>query len=176
MPLIRPGGRIQYSDSLQGTPADCSLLSSEWASRGSSASAAARPTPAVAIDHWLKVKTFIESELEILGVQRDAGKPTMALMGEIGARDMSGQLSSHSGDGPAISSKRWLRSTFRTVRREFKGEGKDAVQSWLSARRLSSHDLPAFSGDPRVAIHIDHVGERGGARLLLVNSSHRPIV
>ena len=35
---------------------------------------------------WLKVKTFVESELEILGVLRQPGKPTMALMGEIGTR------------------------------------------------------------------------------------------
>ena len=40
--------------------------------------------------YWLKVKCFMESDLELLGVQRETGKPTMALMGEFGTREYVG--------------------------------------------------------------------------------------
>jgi bifunctional non-homologous end joining protein LigD len=39
---------------------------------------------------WVKVKCWVESECEILGVQRDPGKPTIALMGEPGSREYVG--------------------------------------------------------------------------------------
>jgi ATP-dependent DNA ligase len=38
---------------------------------------------------WLKIKTFEEAEFVVLGVERESGKPTMALL----AHDQGGQLS-----------------------------------------------------------------------------------
>ena len=45
---------------------------------------------------WLKTKSYTVSDLELLGVERERGKPAFALMGEPGTRKYDGGLS-----GPA---------------------------------------------------------------------------
>ena len=84
--LIRPGGRIQYSDSLEGTPGELFSAAERFGLEGIVCKRRGSPYRSGASTDWLKAKTFVESELEILGVLRQAGKPTMALMGEIGTR------------------------------------------------------------------------------------------
>ena len=84
--LIRPGGRIQYSDSLEGTPRELFSAAVRFGLEGIVCKRRGSAYRSGASTDWLKVKTFVESELEILGVMRQAGKPTMALMGEIGTR------------------------------------------------------------------------------------------
>ena len=84
--LIRPGGRIQYSDSLEGTPGELFSAAERFGLEGIVCKRRGSPYRSGASTDWLKVKTFVESELEILGVLRQPGKPTMALMGEIGTR------------------------------------------------------------------------------------------
>jgi bifunctional non-homologous end joining protein LigD len=39
---------------------------------------------------WLKTKSYTVSELELLGVERERGKPAFALMGEPGTRKYVG--------------------------------------------------------------------------------------
>ena len=88
--LIRPGGRIQLSESLAGTPAELFALAERMELEGIVCKRRNAPYVSGSTALWVKVKAFIETEYEILGVQRDPGKPTMALMGEPGSREYVG--------------------------------------------------------------------------------------
>ena len=79
---------------------------------------------------WLKVKTFLQSELEILGVQRETGKPTMALMGKLGTREYVGSAFVTFGRPASDQFKVLVEANLGPPPREFKGKVTEAVQ-WL---------------------------------------------
>ena len=84
--LILPGERLQFSEALTGTPADIFAAAEAAGLEGIVCKRLGSPYRSGTTTNWLKVKCFIESDLELLGVQRETGKPTMALLGEIGTR------------------------------------------------------------------------------------------
>jgi bifunctional non-homologous end joining protein LigD len=88
--LIQPGGIIQYSEALVGTPAELFALAEQMELEGIVCKRRGSRYASGSTVDWVKVKTFAETEYEILGVQRDPGKPTMALMGTIGSREYIG--------------------------------------------------------------------------------------
>ncbi|WP_292443613.1 hypothetical protein [Mesorhizobium sp.] len=57
--------------------------------------------------NWLRVKCYTVDEFELLGVEREAGKPAFALMGEIGTRKYVG--SAFINPSRAIRERLWLR-------------------------------------------------------------------
>lgn len=57
--------------------------------------------------NWLKAKCFAVGEFELLGVEREAGKPAFALMGEIGTRKYVGSAFINS--SRAIRERLWKR-------------------------------------------------------------------
>ncbi|MGX9180540.1 ATP-dependent DNA ligase [Mesorhizobium sp. BHbdii] len=56
---------------------------------------------------WLKTKCYAVGEFELLGVEREAGKPAFALMGEIGTRKYVGSAFINS--NRAIRERLWTR-------------------------------------------------------------------
>ena len=71
----------------------------------------------------------MESELEILDVQRTPGKPTMALMGEIGTRQYVGSAFVTFGVRQAICSRGWSRQA--------SGHHRELQQASLARRSRS---------------------------------------
>ncbi len=128
--LIRPGGRIQYSDSLQGTPEELYPAVERMGLEGIVCKRRGSPYISGSTSLWLKVKTFLESELEILGVQRETGKPTMALMGELRTRIYLGSAFVTFGRPASDQFKALVEANLGPPPREFKGKVKEAVQ-WL---------------------------------------------
>ncbi|WP_246684425.1 hypothetical protein [Mesorhizobium sp. M5C.F.Ca.ET.164.01.1.1] len=57
--------------------------------------------------NWLKAKCYTIGEFELLGVEREAGKPAFALMGEIGTRKYVG--SAFINPSRAIRERLWKR-------------------------------------------------------------------
>nr|WP_281004973.1 hypothetical protein [Mesorhizobium kowhaii] len=82
--LIEPGGRIQFSEALPGDAKaifhviDQAGLEGMVSKRRDSRY---RSGPSTA---WWKIKCYTVSELELLGIEREAGKPAFALMAEPG--------------------------------------------------------------------------------------------
>ncbi len=128
--LIRRGGRIQYSDSLQGTPGDLFASVERMGLEGIVCKRRGSVYASGPSTNWLKVKTFMESELEILGVQRTPGKPTMALMGEIGTRQYVGSAFVTFGRPASDLFKGMVEAHLGPPPRDFKRNSKEAVQ-WL---------------------------------------------
>lgn len=88
--IIRPGGRIQFSEALPGDAKSIFYLIDQAGLEGmvsKRADSKYRSGPTTA---WLKTKSFAVSELELLGVERERGKPAFALMGEPGTRKYVG--------------------------------------------------------------------------------------
>ncbi|UVC19305.1 ATP-dependent DNA ligase [Mesorhizobium onobrychidis] len=88
--LIEPGSRIQFSESLPGEPdAIYHLLDlaglEGMVSKRSDSKYRSGPTT-----NWLKTKCFTIGEFELLGVERERGKPAFALMAEPGTRKYVG--------------------------------------------------------------------------------------
>ena len=70
----------------------------------------------------------MESELEILGIQRESGKPTMTLMGEIGRRQYVGSAFVTFGRPASDLFKGMVEATWATTARlQAQLEGSDAV-------------------------------------------------
>ncbi|CAH2400520.1 ATP-dependent DNA ligase [Mesorhizobium ventifaucium] len=88
--LIPSGTRIQFSQSLPGeAKAIFHLLDRAGLEGMVSKRCGSRYRSGRSIN-WLKVKCYIVDEYELLGVEREAGKPAFALMGEIGTRKYVG--------------------------------------------------------------------------------------
>ena len=94
--------------------------------------------------NWLKVKTFMESELDLLGVQRTPGKPTMALMGEIGTRQYVGSAFVTFGR-PASDLFKGMVEANLGPPPHFKRNSKEAVQ--LMNRILKHRQNPQTAAD-----------------------------
>jgi bifunctional non-homologous end joining protein LigD len=128
--LIRPGGRIQYSDSLQGTPAELFGAAERMGLEGIVCKRRGSPYASGDSINWLKVKTFIETEYEILGVQRETGKPTMALMGDIGTRQYVGSAFVTFGRPVSEQFQALIEANLGPPPRDYKRNAKAVVQ-WL---------------------------------------------
>ena len=88
--LIPPNGSIQFSQALAGSLDFIFAAAEDVGLEGIVCKRAGSPYRSGTSTYWLKVKCFMESDLELLGVQREPGKPTMALMGEFGTREYVG--------------------------------------------------------------------------------------
>ncbi|TIW61792.1 MAG: ATP-dependent DNA ligase [Mesorhizobium sp.] len=89
--LIQPDSRIQFSETMPGGDANAifylvdqagleGIVSKRLGSKYRSGNTTA----------WLKTKSYTVSDLELLGVERERGKPAFALMGEPGTRKYVG--------------------------------------------------------------------------------------
>ena len=88
--LIPAGGRIQFSEALEGAPAALYAAAERMALEGIVCKRRGSPYRSGNAFDWLKVTCFVETELELLGVQREPGKSTIALMGAPGTRNYVG--------------------------------------------------------------------------------------
>ncbi|TPK38718.1 ATP-dependent DNA ligase [Mesorhizobium sp. B2-5-3] len=82
--MIPAGGRIQFSEALPGTGDAVYHLACEANIEGIVSklkTSAYRSGPTM---NWRKIKCFDEKEMEIIGVQRETGKPAMVLMADKG--------------------------------------------------------------------------------------------
>lgn len=82
--LIPAGGRIQFSEALPGTGDAVYQLACEANLEGivsKRLDSAYRSGPTM---NWRKIKCYVEKEMDIIGVQREAGKPAMVLMADKG--------------------------------------------------------------------------------------------
>lgn len=82
--LVPTGGRIQFSESMPGTGDAVYHLVDQAGLEGMVSKrkdSAYRSGPTM---NWRKIKCYVEKEMEIIGVQREAGKPAMVLMADKG--------------------------------------------------------------------------------------------
>ncbi|TPM19756.1 RNA ligase family protein [Mesorhizobium sp. B2-3-6] len=82
--MIPAGGRIQFSEALPGTGDAAYHLACEANIEGivsKRKTSAYRSGPTM---NWRKIKCFDEKEMDIIGVQRETGKPAMVLMADKG--------------------------------------------------------------------------------------------
>ncbi|WP_214477414.1 ATP-dependent DNA ligase [Mesorhizobium sp. dw_380] len=82
--LIPAGGRIQFSEAMPGTGNAVYHLVDQAGLEGMVSKrkgSAYRSGPTM---NWRKIKCYAEKEMDIIGVQREAGKPAMVLMAENG--------------------------------------------------------------------------------------------
>ncbi|TPN44479.1 ATP-dependent DNA ligase [Mesorhizobium sp. B1-1-4] len=82
--LIPTGGRIQFSEALPGTGAAVYHLACEANIEGIVSKRKTSAYRSGSTMNWRKIKCFDEKEMEIIGVQRETGKPAMVLMAEKG--------------------------------------------------------------------------------------------
>ncbi|WP_342634124.1 ATP-dependent DNA ligase [Mesorhizobium tamadayense] len=82
--LIPDGGRIQFSEALPGTGDAVYHLACEAGLEGvvsKRLDSVYRSGPTM---NWRKIKCFVEKEMDIIGVQREPGKPAMVLIADQG--------------------------------------------------------------------------------------------
>jgi len=88
--LIEPGGRIQFSEPLQGEARDIYRSVDRAGIEGMVSKRRNSRYRSGATMDWQKTKSYEESEFEVLGVERERGKPAFALMAEPGTRKYVG--------------------------------------------------------------------------------------
>lgn len=130
--LIRPGGRIQYSDGLQGTTMELFAAAERMGLEGIVCKRRGSPYVSGSTLNWLKVKTFFESEFELLGVQRETGKPTMALMVQLGTRQYVGSAFVTFGRPASDEFRALVEANPGPPPRDFKRKGQGVVH-WVAA-------------------------------------------
>lgn len=87
--LIPTGGRIQFSEALPGTGDAVYHLACEANLEGIVSKRVDSAYRSGSTAAWRKVKCFEEKDMDIIGVQRERGKPAMVLMAD-GGRYMGG--------------------------------------------------------------------------------------
>jgi bifunctional non-homologous end joining protein LigD len=88
--LIEPGSRVQFSEALSGEANAIYHLVDTAGLQGMLSKRAGSKYRSGPTTNWLKTKSFTESEFELLGVERERGKPAFALMAEPGTRKYVG--------------------------------------------------------------------------------------
>jgi ATP-dependent DNA ligase len=88
--MIPTGGRIQFSQALQGDAKSIFHLIDQAGLEGMVSKRRDSKYRSGPSTNWLKAKCYAVGEFELLGVEREAGKPAFALMGEIGTRKYVG--------------------------------------------------------------------------------------
>ena len=155
----RGDGRIQFSEALEGSPAAVFAAAERLELEGIVCKRKGSIYRSGNAIDWVKVKCFVESEYQLLGVQRAPGKPTMALMGELGTRDYVGSAFVTFGrpaneafwqmvkanNEPAPEAKKediqWLRPGIIGRIRHLRGEAK-LRHARLMSFRAADGDLP----------------------------------
>ncbi|TGT10329.1 ATP-dependent DNA ligase, partial [Mesorhizobium sp. M8A.F.Ca.ET.213.01.1.1] len=80
--LIAAGGRIQFSEALPGTGDAVYHLACEAGLEGIVSKRLDSVYRSGSTMNWRKIKCYIEKEMDIIGVQREHGKPAMVLMAD----------------------------------------------------------------------------------------------
>ncbi|WP_353842267.1 ATP-dependent DNA ligase [Mesorhizobium sp.] len=88
--MIPPDIRIQFSEALPGEANAIYHLVDKAGLEGMVSKRANSKYRSGPTTNWLKTKSFTESEFELLGVERERGKPAFALMAEPGTRKYVG--------------------------------------------------------------------------------------
>lgn len=82
--MIPTDKRIQFSEALPGSGAAVFLLVDQVGLEGVVSKRKDSKYRSGPSTSWLKAKCYVEKEMDIIGVQREAGKPTMVLMADEG--------------------------------------------------------------------------------------------
>lgn len=82
--MIPAGGRIQFSEALPGTGAAVFHLIDQAGLEGMVSKRKDSVYRSGSSTAWLKIKSYAVDEYDLLGVEREPGKPAFALMGERG--------------------------------------------------------------------------------------------
>ncbi|PBC06439.1 RNA ligase family protein [Mesorhizobium sp. WSM3859] len=82
--LIPAGGHIQFSEALPGAGDAVYHLACETNLEGIVSKRLDSVYRSGATMSWRKIKCYVEAEMDIIGVQREAGKPAMVLMADQG--------------------------------------------------------------------------------------------
>ncbi|RWH71079.1 RNA ligase family protein [Mesorhizobium sp.] len=80
--LVPVGRHIQFSEALPGTGDAVYHLACEATLEGIVSKRLDSVYRSGATMNWRKIKCYVEAEMDIIGVQREAGKPAMVLMAE----------------------------------------------------------------------------------------------
>jgi bifunctional non-homologous end joining protein LigD len=88
--MIPPDIRIQFSEALPGEANAIHHLVDKAGLEGMVSKRANSKYRSGPTTNWLKTKSFTESEFELLGVERERGKPAFALMADPGTRKYVG--------------------------------------------------------------------------------------
>ncbi|RWQ41984.1 MAG: ATP-dependent DNA ligase, partial [Mesorhizobium sp.] len=140
--LIPSGTRIQFSQSLPGEAKAIFHLLDQAGLEGMVSKRCGSKYRSGRSINWLKVKCYTVDEYELLGVEREAGKPAFALMGEIGTRRYVGsafinssrtirerlwkRVQEHAGEAPRGMKKRpatqWVKPGIKARVKHLRGE------------------------------------------------------
>ncbi|TIX59051.1 MAG: ATP-dependent DNA ligase [Mesorhizobium sp.] len=105
--IIPPDIRIQFSQDLPGDAKAIFHLVDQAGLEGMVSTRRDSKYRSGPSTNWLKAKCYTIGEFELLGVEREAGKPAFALMGEIGTREYVGSAFINS--SRAIRERLWKR-------------------------------------------------------------------
>ncbi|RWE90291.1 ATP-dependent DNA ligase, partial [Mesorhizobium sp.] len=105
--VIPPDIRIQFSQDLPGEAKAIYHLVDQAGLEGMVSKRRDSKYRSGPSTNWLKAKCYTIGEFELLGVEREAGKPAFALMGEIGTREYIG--SAFINPSRAIRERLWNR-------------------------------------------------------------------
>lgn len=105
--IIPPDIRIQFSQALPGDAKAIFHLVDQAGLEGMVSKLRDSKYRSGPSTNWLKAKCYTIGEFELLGVEREAGKPAFALMGEIGTRKYVG--SAFINPSRAIRERLWKR-------------------------------------------------------------------
>jgi bifunctional non-homologous end joining protein LigD len=121
--MMNPGGRIQFSETLPGEAKAIFHLTDQAGLEGMVSKRKDSKYRSGPSTNWLKTKSYAVSEFDLLGVERENGKPAFALMAERGTG-------------------RYVGSAFITLNRELR------ERLW---KRVQEHAGPAPKGEKRPA-------------------------
>jgi ATP-dependent DNA ligase len=88
--IVKPNSRIQFSEALPGDGKSVFYLADRAGLEGIVSKRKDSRYRSGPTTDWLKTKSYTVSNLELLGVEREQGKPAFALMGEPGTRKYVG--------------------------------------------------------------------------------------
>lgn len=124
--IIPAGIRIQFSEALPGEGAAVYHLVDQAGLEGMVSKRRDSRYRSGPTMNWRKIKCYAEKDMEIIGVQRDAGKPAMALMAEKG-RYVGAAFITMKGE---MRKRLWDRVQGRTGAPPPKGLGKEKAE-WV---------------------------------------------
>ncbi|RUX45356.1 ATP-dependent DNA ligase [Mesorhizobium sp. M4A.F.Ca.ET.050.02.1.1] len=124
--LVPADQRIQFSEALPGSGAAVFLLVDQAGLEGVVSKRKDSKYRSGPSTNWLKAKCYVEKEMDIIGVQREAGKPAMVLMADNG-RYMGGAFVTFKADKRQAL---WDRVAGKTGAPAPKGLAKEKAE-WL---------------------------------------------
>ncbi|QKC92976.1 ATP-dependent DNA ligase [Mesorhizobium sp. NZP2234] len=88
--IMKPNSRIQFSETLPGDAKSIFYLIDQAGLEGMVSKRADSVYRSGPTTNWLKIKSYMYSDLELIGVERERGKAAMALFAEPGTRKYVG--------------------------------------------------------------------------------------